>query len=158
MSVKIVSENYFKNDNSDYAKSLRKIYGEDGYQKYSAKMNSIMAKENESESKEITNPIAKTKAEYIKRKEIEYKAALAAAGKAENIWNRYANTYSINLAKAQKSNNGYSLSSTQKQQVLANTADGASAAYRNFNQAQSDADMALSLYFDATHSGMSFLS
>ena len=155
MSVKIVSESYFKNDNSDYAKSLRKIYGDDGYEKYYAKMNSIMTLDND---EKITNPIAKSKAEHIKRKEIEYKAALAAAGKAKNIWNRYANTYSINLAKAQKSNNGYSLSSTQKQQVLANTADGASAAYRNFNQAQSDADMALSLYFDATHSGMSFLS
>jgi hypothetical protein len=39
MSLKIVSENYFKYDNSDYAKSLRMQYGEDGYKKYTTKMN-----------------------------------------------------------------------------------------------------------------------
>lgn len=155
MSVKIVSESYFKNDNSDYAKSLRKIYGDDGYKKYYAKMNSIMTLDND---EKITNPIAKSKAEHIKRKEIEYKAALAAAGKAKNIWNNYSNQYAMNLSKARANNNGYSLTNSQKQQILANTADGASDAYKNFTQAQSDADMALSLYFDATHSGMSFLS
>jgi len=158
MNVKIVTESYFKNDNSDYAQSLRAIYGEDGYQKYSAKMNSIMAKENEPDSETITNPIAKSKAEHIKKKEIEYKNALAAAAKAKNIWNRYANDYSINLNRAKKSNNGYSLSGYQKQQILASSGDGASAAYRNYNLAQSNADMALSLYFDATNSGVNFLS
>lgn len=157
MGIKIVTENYFRNDNSDYAKSLRAIYGENGYQKYSAKMNSIMA-EDDTKSEKVTNPIAKTKAEHIKKKEIEYKNALAAAAKAKNIWSRYANDYSINLNRAKKSNNGYSLSGYQKQQVLANSGDGASAAYKNYNQAQSDADMALSLYFDATHSGMNFVS
>ena len=72
MGISIVSENYFKNDNSDYAKSLRAMYGEDGYEKYTAKMNSIMTAQ-----KEVTNPIAKSKAEYIKTKEAEYKNALA---------------------------------------------------------------------------------
>lgn len=157
MTISIVTENYFKNDNSDYAKSLRAIYGEDGYKNYAAKMNSIMVKE-ETASKDLTNPIAKSKAEYIKKKEIEYKNALAAAAKAKNIWSNYANNYSVNLNKAQKSNNGYSLSGYQKQQVLANSGDGASAAYKNYNQAQADVDMALSLYFDATHSGMNLLS
>ncbi len=156
MSINIVTENYFKNSNSDYAKSLRAIYGDDGYKKYSAKMNSIMTAEND--SKEITNPIAKSKQEHIKRKEIEYKNALAAASKAKNIWSRYSNQYSINLSQAQKNNNGYALSGYQKKQVLANSGDGASTAYKNYTQAQADVDMALSLYFDATHSGMSILS
>ena len=30
---KIVSEQYFRFDSSDYAKNLRQIYGDDGYKK-----------------------------------------------------------------------------------------------------------------------------
>ena len=153
MGISIVSENYFKNDNSDYAKSLRAMYGEDGYEKYTAKMNSIMTAQ-----KEVTNPIAKSKAEYIKTKEAEYKNALAMKAKAANIWGRYKNSYSANLSIAKQNNNGYSLSGAQKQQALSNSGDGAVAAYRNFTKAQSEADFALSLYNDATHSGITWLS
>src|SRR5574344_2164151 len=60
MSVTIVSQNYFQNDNSDYANSLRQIYGNNGYQKYVAKMNSIMAS-----NKDMSNPIAESKGKYI---------------------------------------------------------------------------------------------
>ena len=65
MVTKIVSENYFKYDQSDYAKSLRTIYGEDGYKKYTAKMNSIMTGEEN-----LTNPIKASKEKYIFAKKL----------------------------------------------------------------------------------------
>lgn len=149
MAVKIVSENYFKYDQSDYAKSLRTIYGEDGYKKYTTKMNSIMTGEEN-----LTNPIKASKEKYIFAKKVAYQQALANLNKSENIWNDYKASYNANLSQAMKNNNGYSLSSAQKQAALANSGDGATTAYKNFTQAQSNADEALSLYFDATHSGM----
>lgn len=149
MATKIVSENYFKYDPSDYAKSLRTIYGEDGYKKYTAKMNSIMTGEEN-----LTNPIKASKEKYIFAKKVAYQQALAKLGKSENIWNDYKASYSANLAKARQENNGYSLTSAQKRTALANSGDGATTAYKNFTQAQSNVDEALSLYFDATHSGM----
>lgn len=42
--------------------------------------------------------------------------------------------------------------------VKAKAENGAVAAYRNFTKAQSEADFALSLYNDATHSGITWLS
>lgn len=149
-SPTIVSENYFKYDKSDYAQSLRKMFGENGYKKYTAKMNSIMTKDN------LTNPIAASKAEYISEKETQYKTALAAKSKAANIWNRYKLSYAANYTTAVKNNNGYSLNSSQKADVLKNSGDGAAKAYQNYNQAVKDEDYALSLYVDATHSGLSF--
>lgn len=149
MAGKIVSEKYFKYDQSDYAKSLRTIYGEDGYKKYTTKMNSIMTGEEN-----LTNPIKASKEKYIFAKKVAYQQALANLNKSENIWNDYKASYSANLSQAMKNNNGYSLSSAQKQAALANSGDGATTAYKNFTKAQSNADEALSLYFDATHSGM----
>lgn len=149
MAVKIVSENYFKYDQSDYAKSLRTLYGEGGYKKYTTKMNSIMTGEEN-----LTNPIKASKEKYIFAKKVAYQQALANLNKSENIWNDYKASYNANLSQAMKNNNGYSLSSAQKQAALANSGDGATTAYKNFTQAQSNADEALSLYFDATHSGM----
>lgn len=149
---KIVSENYFKYDKSDYAQSLRKIYGENGYKKYTAKMNSIM------EQKDLTNPIAKSKEEYIQAKKEQYIAALANYKKASNIWGEYKNQYSVNLNNAKANNGGLSISGTQKQLALQNSGDGAVTAFKNFNDAEFEKDYALSLYNDATHSGMSFLS
>lgn len=149
---KIVSENYFKYDQSDYAKSLRKIYGENGYKKYTAKMNSIMTQ------KDLTNPIAQSKEEYIQAKKEQYLAALANYKKASNIWGEYKNQYSVNLNNARANNGGLSISGTQKQLALQNSGDGAVTAFKNFNDAEFEKDYALSLYNDATHSGMSFLS
>ena len=40
--------------------------------------------------------------------------------------------------------------------VKAKAENGAVAAYRNFTKAQSEADFALSLYNDATHSGITW--
>lgn len=148
-TTQIVSENYFKYDQSDYAKSLRTIYGEDGYKKYSAKMNSILAKDDEN----LTNPIKISKQKHIQAKKIAYENAVAQKNKAENIWNNYKRSYYANLDTARKSNNGV-LTGELTRAALANCGNGAEAAYRNFNTANSNADEALSLYFDATHSGL----
>ena len=102
MVTKIVSENYFKYDQSDYAKSLRTIYGEDGYKKYTAKMNSIMTGEEN-----LTNPIKASKEKYIFAKKVAYQQALAKLGKSENIWNDYKASYSANLAKARQENKDF---------------------------------------------------
>lgn len=146
---KIVSEQYFRFDSSDYAKNLRQIYGEDGYKKYTAKLNSVITK-----GKTFTNPIAKSKAEYISEKEIQYKQALANLSKSRNIWNRYKSNYRANLDATSKQNNGISISSQQRQAALEGAGGGAVKAYNNFNNAQAEADYALSLYNDATHDGM----
>lgn len=150
---KVISEFDYKYGTSDYAVNLRKIYGNNGYQKYVAKMNSIMAKD-----KDLTNPIAESKKEYIAAKEVQYKEALANLAKTRNIWNNYKNTYSTNLNNAIAQNGGISLNGSQRQNILQNSGDGAVKAYNNFNDAQSEVDYALSLYNDATHSGMSYLS
>lgn len=150
--TKIVSENYFKYDNSDYAQSLRKIYGEDGYKKYKAKMNSILAE------KDLTNPVAESKQQYIQAKKEQYFAAVANFKKASNIWGEYKNQYALNLNNVRMSNGGLSLSGVQKQSALQNSGEGAVSAFKNFNDAQFEKDYALSLYNDATHSGMNLLS
>jgi len=143
----IVSENYFKYDNSDYAKSLRTRFGKDGYKKYITKMEST-----------CTNPLTESKKEYIKQKEEQYKAALANLEQKRNIWNRFKNNYSINLSAIQAQNNGISVNGMQKQIALKNSGSGAINAYHNFNNAEADADFAFSLLNDATHSGINFLS
>lgn len=150
---KIISEFDFKNGTSAEIVNLRKTYGNSGYQKYVAKMNSIMAKD-----KDLTNPIAESKKAYIAEKEAQYKQALGNLNKARNIWNDYKSTYNTNLSNAVAQNGGISLNGTQKQNILKNSGNGAVSAYNNFNDAQSEVDYALSLYNDATHSGMSFLS
>jgi len=146
-NITIVSENYFKYDNSDYAKSLRKQFGNDGYKKYKAKMNSIM-----------TNPLTESKKKYTEQKEIQYQQALANLGKARSVWNNYKSTYKSNMSIARYQNNGISLSGEQKRYALEASGDGAVTAYNNFNDAQAEADFALSLLNDATHSGMGYLS
>lgn len=150
---KIISEYDYKYGTSDYAINLRKTYGDNGYQKYVAKINSIMEKE-----KDLTNPIAISKEKYIQAKKEQYITALANYKKANNVWNEYKSQYSTNLNNAIAQNGGISLNGTQKQNILKNSGDGAVSAYNNFNDAQSEVDYALSLYNDATHSGMSFLS
>lgn len=141
--VQIVSQDYFKYDQSDYAKSLRKIYGEDGYKKYKAKMNSVM-----------TNPLSESKEKYTQEKKEQYYAALANLKKTGNIWSGYKNQYNTNLNIARAQNGGLTLSSTQRNEALKNAGDGAFTAQQNFKDAQSEVDYALSLYNDATHSGM----
>lgn len=150
--TKIISEYEFKYGSSDNAVNLRKIYGNDGYKKYVAKQNSIMVKEG------LTNPIAQTKEAYTAAKKSDYYAALAQLKKTSNIWNDYKSTYNTNLNSLREQNGGLSLSGTQKQSALTSSGDGAIVAYNNFNKAQSEVDYRLSLYNDATHSGMNFLS
>jgi hypothetical protein len=147
MVLKIVSENYFKYDNSDYAKSLRLQFGEDGYQKYTQKMNSI-----------VTNPLEKNKEEYAQAKAAQYKKALTNLAQAENIWKGYNKNYQSNLITMKNNNNGFSLTGEQKHQALQASGTGALTAYNNFTDAKSEADYALSLWNDATHSGVNFLS
>lgn len=156
MSLKvgnIISEYDFKYGTSDYIVNLRKKFGDNGYQKYYAKMNSIMTKEQD-----LTNPIAENKKKYIAAKELQYKEALANLTKTRNIWNNYKSTYNTNLSNALAQNGGISLNGSQKHNILLNSGDGAFKAYNNFNDAQSEVDYALSLYNDATHSGMGYLS
>jgi hypothetical protein len=147
MALRIVSENYFKYDNSDYAKSLRLQFGENGYQKYTQKMNSIM-----------TNPLEESKKEYAQAKEAQYKNALTNLAQTKRIWNNYNKNYQSNLITMKNNNNGISLTGEQKTQALQASGTGALTAYNNFKDAQSEADYALSLWNDATHSGVNFLS
>ncbi len=144
--ITIVSENYFKNDQSDYAKSLRALYGADGYEKYTKTMNSIM-----------DNPLKKSHEEYTLKKQEQYKLALAKAKKARTIWNDYKNNYSNNLALMRQNNNGFSLTGMQKHNALQASGSGAVEAFNNFNSAESEVDYALSLYNDATHSSVNFM-
>lgn len=143
----IVSENYFKYDNSDYAKSLRSRFGKDGYKKYTAKMQNT-----------LTNPLTESKKEYIRQKEEQYKTALANLEQKRSIWNRFKNNYNSNLLAIQAQNNGISVNGAQKQMALKNSGSGAMSAYYNFSNAEADADFAFSLLNDANHSGMNFLS
>ncbi len=143
----IVSENYFKYDNSDHAKSLRSRFGQNGYKKYTAKMQST-----------LTNPLEESKKEYIRQKEEQYKAALTNLEQKRSIWNKFKNNYNSNLLVIQAQNNGISVNGAQKQMALQNSGSGAVNAYNNFNDAEADADFAFSLLNDATHSGMNFLS
>lgn len=152
LKTKIISEYEFKFGSSDNAVNLRKIYGNDGYKKYVAKQNSIMVKEG------LTNPIAQTKEAYTAAKKSDYYTALAQLKKTSNIWNDYKSTYHTNLNSLREQNGGLSLSGTQKQSALTSSGDGAVVAYNNFNKAQSEVDYRLSLYNDATHAGMNFLS
>lgn len=149
---KIISENEFRFGTSDNAVRLRNIYGQNGYKKYVAKQNSVMAKSD------LTNPIAKSKEEYTLAKKSDYYAALAQFNKASNVWNEYKSTYNSNLNTLRTQNNGISLTGTQKQSALVGSGDGAVSAFANFNKAQSEVDYRLSLYNDATHSGMNYLS
>lgn len=144
--VSTVSEMYFKYDKSDYAQSLRALYGNDGYDKYIAKMNSIME-----------NPLKKSHDKYTAEKELQYKAALANAKQAQAKWSQFKNKYASNLSIMRQNNNGYSLTSTQRQNALQASGSGAINAYANFNDAQSEVDYALSLYNEATHSGINFM-
>ena len=126
MAPTIVSENYFKYDTSDYAKALRARFGNDGYEKYYTKMNSIME-----------NPIAKHKKEYQEEKRLQYEQAIAKTKKTSNTW--------------------FGLHTT-KQEAFAKKDNNAILAFKNYQQAIADRDFALSLYNDATHSGMQYLS
>lgn len=53
VNFRVLSEYDFKNGTSDYAKSLRAIYGDDGYQNYAAKINSIIAQGKEKQSNSL---------------------------------------------------------------------------------------------------------
>lgn len=150
---KIISEQDFKYGVSDYAVSLRKIYGENGYKKYVAKMNSIMSAE-----KDLTNPVAVSKKRYLQEKKEQYLAALANFKKADNVWSEYKLQYNVNLNNAKSQNGGFLLTGSQKQAALQNSGDGAVKAFNNYNDAEFERDYALSLYKDAAHSGMSILS
>lgn len=143
MSVHL-SKNEFLYGSSDYAKEMRQKYGDDysGYKKFF----------------KAINPMEFSRMENIQKKEALYKAALANLKANENIWNRYKNNYEIGLANARARNNGMALNATQKQQVLRATGDGAVQAQANFKNAQSEVDYTLSLYNEATHSGMNYLS
>lgn len=149
---KIISENDFKYGTSDYAVSLRNTYGDNGYRKYTAKMNSIM------NAKDLTNPISESKERYLLAKKEQYIAALANFKKADNIWGEYKSQYSTNLSIAKNQNGGLTLSGSQKQSALQGSGDGAVSAFKNYNEAEFEKNYALSLYNDAAHSNMSYLS
>lgn len=86
VDFRMLSETEFRTGNSDYAKSLRSIYGDDGYQKYSAKINSIIA-EGKKGNKDVAtdNPIKESletriaylEAEYARVKQVNIKNKLA---------------------------------------------------------------------------------
>ena len=141
-----VSESYFKFDKSDYARSLRAIYGNDGYEKYMAKMNSVM-----------DNPLKTSHEKYTAEKELQYKTALANAETARNKWNQFKNNYTNNLSVMKQNNNGFSLTSTQRQQALQASGSGAVDALNNFKNAQLNVDYALSLFNEATHANINFM-
>lgn len=146
---KIISEQDFKYGNSDYAVNLRKVYGENGYKKYVAKMNSIMVAQ-----KDLTNPIAISKEKYILEKKEQYLAALANFKKASSVWNEFKSQYNTNLNISRSQNNGASLTGAQKQIALESSGSGAVKAFKNYNEAEFERDYALSLYNDATHGGI----
>lgn len=150
---KIISEQDFKYGLSDYAVNLREKYGENGYKKYVAKMNSIMVSQ-----KDLTNPISVSKEKYLQDKKEQYLAALANFKKADSVWSEYKPQYNINLNNAKSQNGGISLSGGQKQYALQSSGGGAVKAFNNYNDAESEKDYALSLYKDAAHSGMNILS
>mgnify|MGYP000813347836 CR=1 FL=1 len=109
---KIISEQDFKYGLSDYAVNLREKYGENGYKKYVAKMNSIMVSQ-----KDLTNPISASKEKYLQDKKEQYLAALANFKKADSVWSEYKPQYNINLNNAKLQNGGISLSGGQKQKL-----------------------------------------
>ena len=76
--------------NTDYAKSLRAIYGDDGYQKYSAKINSIIAeaKEKKETNKVLDNPMRDTMDARIAYLEQELQKATKDTVKKKNIFHR----------------------------------------------------------------------
>jgi hypothetical protein len=55
-------------------------------------------------------------------------------------------------------NNGLSLTGAQKTLALQNAGTGAVSAYNDFKDAQAEADYALSLWNESTHSGVNYLS
>jgi len=146
MGATVISENDFKYGTSVEAQSLRARFGANGYKKYTAYINSIM-----------TNPLKESHEQYTEAKKEQYKLALLNAKKSEAIWNQFKNNYNNNLAAMRRNNNGFSLSSTQRQQALQSSGSGAVDAMRNFQEAQSEVDYALSLYNDATHAGINFM-
>ena len=88
VNFKMLSETEFRTDKSDYAKNLRSIYGDDGYQKYSAKINSII-EEGKEKTKKIApdNPLKKSLEARITYLEAEYARAIADTRKKGNIFN-----------------------------------------------------------------------
>ena len=73
VNFRMLSETEFRTGNSDYAKSLRSIYGDDGYQKYSAKINSVIAEANGDNKKAVPeNPLKRTNEQRIAYLEAEY--------------------------------------------------------------------------------------
>ena len=73
VNFRMISETEFRTGNSDYAKSLRSIYGDDGYQKYSAKINSIIAEAGDDNKKTAPeNPLKRTNEQRIAYLEAEY--------------------------------------------------------------------------------------
>lgn len=104
--------------------------------------------------KDLTNPIAISKEKYILEKKEQYFAALANFKKASSIWNEFKPQYNTNLNNAKTQNNGFILSGGQKQEALQSSGTGAVQAFKNFNEAEFEKDYALSLYNDATHSGI----
>ena len=146
-SIHILNESEFKYGTSDYAVNLRKLYGIDGYNKYRAKVNSIM-----------DNPIAENKKAYIETKEAEYKAALANLKQSNTVWSNYKKTYNTNLNNAIAQNGGVSLTGTQKHIILENSGNGAVNAKNDLENAQFEADHAFSCLKDAKLRGMQYLS
>lgn len=146
-SIHILNESEFKYGTSDYAVNLRKLYGIDGYNKYRAKVNSIM-----------DNPIVENKKAYIETKEAEYKAALANLKQSNTVWSNYKKTYNTNLNNAIAQNGGVSLTGTQKHIILENSGNGAVNAKNDLENAQFEADHAFSCLKDAKLGGMQYLS
>lgn len=87
VNFRVLSEYDFLNDNSDYAKSLRAIYGTDGYQKYTAKINSIIAEAKENNNS--SNPMQKTNAARISYLEEALRQAVATNNKKRAEYRNY---------------------------------------------------------------------
>lgn len=98
VNFRILSENEFRTGKSDYAKSLRAQFGEDGYEKYSAQINSIIEDAKE-KNKDIAaeNPLKKSNEARIAYLEAEYARAIADTNKKKGLFHNLIKNLSAML-------------------------------------------------------------
>ena len=85
VNFRALSEYDFKNGTSDYAKSLRAIYGDDGYQNYAAKINSIIAQGKEKQS----NPLQQSNSARINYLQDALRQAVTLNNKKRNEYRNF---------------------------------------------------------------------
>lgn len=80
---RLLSENEYLRGTSDYARSLRTIFGNDGYQRYCAKINSII--EEGRKNNKIGNPLSESLDARIAYLEEELAKATLNTRKTKNL-------------------------------------------------------------------------